>query len=663
MCGILALLLRNKIILSKGLKQHMLEMARELRHRGPDANGYVETDTGIFLHERLSIIDPSGGSQPIVFNDGLSHEYGRSENLILTVNGEIYNHKELRKEFETKDIYYDGCSSYPYVFQTGSDCEVINALYLEEKHKDNHNNTVLLSDKQICHMLDRLDGQFSFILCDDDIGMTLVARDPFGITPLYYGIDKNNNVLFASEMKALKLCDKVFTFKAGHYIYFCHRYDENLYSYDWKVKTPKQTVFDNIECKPYFKYGKFNKVYNPYNAIVTHKDMYKEIREIFETAVHKRLMSDVPFGVLLSGGLDSSLVASITQRYLKEHPEFNSVFKNLNSFSIGLEDSPDLIAAKKVADYIGTTHHNFHFTIEEGIAALRDVIYHLETYDVTTIRASIPMYLLSRKIKSLGIKMVLSGEGSDELLGGYLYFHKAPTDEAHQMECKRRLLELGYFDCLRANKSTMAWGLEARTPFLDKEFVDYCIELPSEFKGTYNNVNNPLIEKHCLRKAFDLSDDNGKSIYLPSEILWRQKEQFSDGVGYGWIDHLKNYTEKNIDDHHYQDFCMSKLIYPYNTPDTKEAFYYRMIFEELFPNRETTVKKWIPMTEWKGVGSDPSGRSQSTHIKVNVKSACNITTQNKEQLIDETIKDSCQIRKNIIEAEKKEAPNYKLLGL
>jgi len=290
----------------------------------------------------------------------------------------------------------------------------------------------------------------------------------------------------------------------------------------------------------------------------------------------------------------------------------------LNSFSIGLKNSPDLIAAQKVADYIGTKHHSFNFTIKEGLNALRDVIYHLETYDVTTIRASTPMYLLSRKIKALGIKMVLSGEGSDELLGGYLYFHKAPNDEEHQKECKRRLLQLGYFDCLRANKSTMAWGLEARTPFLDTEFVNFCININKDIKGTSSYTDKPKMEKHCLRKAFDINDENGNPLYLPSEILWRQKEQFSDGVGYGWIDHLKDYTKEYVKAHCFQDFCVAHLIYPHNTPDTEEAFYYRMVFEELFPNRETAVKKWMPMTEWEGVSSDPSGRAQGSHIDNNV---------------------------------------------
>lgn len=630
MCGILALLLRNNNTLSKESKQHMLEMARKIRHRGPDDSGSIETETGFFLHERLSIIDPFSGCQPI---------YDKKNKLILVVNGEIYNYKELREKYNE------------YEYQTGSDCEVIIAIYAHLQKNEFYGyreGYPWMSQHNIYKLFEQLDGQFSFILHDMDADMTLVGRDPYGITPLYYGIDKEHNILFASEMKSLKSCINVFPFDAGHYMYFCHKYI-------------RQDDMCDVKCRPYFEFSELNNVHKPYVPLELTDlsyDTYDIIRQKFEKAVHKRLMADVPFGVLLSGGLDSSLVASITQRFLKANPEFNPYFKNLNSFSIGLKGSPDLVAAQKVADFIGTKHHSFTFTLEEGINALKDVIYHLETYDITTIRASTPMYLLSRKVKSLGIKMVLSGEGSDELLGGYLYFHKAPNDEAHQMECKRRLLQLGYFDCLRANKSTMAWGLEARTPFLDKEFVDYCINLPREMKGVNCYTDKPQMEKHCLRKAFDVDDDEGNPVYLPSEILWRQKEQFSDGVGYGWIDHLKDYTQTYVEDHHFKDFCMADMIYPHNTPDTEEAFYYRMIFEELFPNRETTVKKWVPMTDWEGVNPDPSGRHQEAHF--------GDTSEENTSLIDTAIKTAKQgymLRKQILGEDKKDVPNYNLPGL
>jgi asparagine synthase (glutamine-hydrolysing) len=586
MCGILAII--SKYNITHEMKQTMLRMSRKLRHRGPDSNGMYELPNAMFLHERLSIVDPFGGSQPIV--DELN-------GYVLLVNGEIYNHQKIRDSELSKQ------ENIRYNFKTKSDCEAINALYHNILKRDDKR---FLSNLDIGEIFSNLDGQFSFVLHDYVNKTTLVGRDPFGITPLYYGVDAEGNIYFASELKALEPCIKVYTFEPGHYMYF-------------PTEGFSQTV-----THPYFKHikdGYWAK--NPYQRVTTDSTVFSLVKNTFEEAVIKRLMADVPFGVLLSGGLDSSLVASIVQKYMKGNPDFNPYVKNLNSFSIGLHDSPDLIAAQKVADFLGTKHHNFTFTIEEGLNALRDVIYHLETYDITTIRASTPMYLLSRKIKSLGIKMVLSGEGSDELLGGYLYFHNAPDDEEHQNECKRKLLDLGYFDCLRANKSTMAWGLEARVPFLDTKMVKQCIDLPYELKGCKNaSVTNPEsskinptnIEKYVIRKAFDIRDDNGKPVYLPDEILWRQKEQFSDGVGYGWIDSLKEYTSNLVTNNHMKDYEIRHLIYPFNTPDTKEAFYYRMIFEELFPNRENTVKAWMPLTRWRGVGSDPSGRAQSTHV-------------------------------------------------
>tara|TARA_B100000575_G_scaffold154027_1_gene122844 strand:+ start:9507 stop:11243 length:1737 start_codon:yes stop_codon:yes gene_type:complete len=574
MCGILALLSNNNIENDVELKNKILQMSKLLRHRGPDWNGIYQSQYGIFAHERLSIIDPIGGSQPIVSDNG----------LILCVNGEIYNYKHLSASLPT-----------PYNFKTKSDCEIIMALYTLYKSKNE-----FINQKDILALLSNLDGMFSFILHDTNNNNTLVARDPFGITPLYYGVDNNNNIYFSSEMKALECCSNVYTVPSGHYILV----DAN---------------HSNIVPIPYFIHDLngiwINEPYSENNTlcIEDEPDLLLNIRHYFTNAVIKRLMSDVPFGVLLSGGLDSSLVTSVVVKYFKENPELQKYTKSINTFSIGLEGSPDLVAAQKTADFLGTTHHSFTFTIEEGINALRDVIYHLETYDITTIRASTPMYLMSRKIKSLGFKMVLSGEGSDELLGGYLYFHNAPNDKEHRKECKRRLMELGYFDCLRANKSTMAWGLEARVPFLDKEFVNLCINIDKDMKGTMLNTDKPSMEKSIIRKAFDINDENGNPVYLPKDILWRQKEQFSDGVGYGWIDYLKEYTEKQVNDSHIYRYNMRKLNYPFNTPDTKEAFYYRMIFEELFPNRANTVKKWIPMTAWDGVNPDPSGRTQTVH--------------------------------------------------
>lgn len=588
MCGILAIISKSNI--THEVKQNMLRMSRKLRHRGPDSSGVFELSNAMFLHERLSIVDLFGGFQPII--DELN-------SYVLIVNGEIYNHQKIR------DMELSKPENIRYNFKTKSDCEVINALYHNILKRDDKK---FLSKLDICEIFLNLDGQFSFVLHDIINKTTLIGRDPLGITPLYYGVDAEGNIYFASELKALEPCIKVYTFEPGHYMYFpTEEFSQTV--------THPYLYFKDIKDGCWIK--------NSYLPVNTNNDILSLVKKTFEKAVIKRLMADVPFGVLLSGGLDSSLIASIVQKYMIENPDFNPYVKRLNSFSIGLLDSPDLIAAQKVADFLGTKHHNFTFTIKEGFDALRDVIYHLETYDITTIRASIPMYLLSRKIKSLGIKMVLSGEGSDELLGGYLYFHNAPDDEEHQKECKRKLLDLGYFDCLRANKSTMAWGLEARFPFLDTNMVKQCINLPYELKGCKNasvinpetsKINPNNIEKYVIRKAFDVRDSENKPLYLPDEILWRQKEQFSDGVGYGWIDSLKDYTSKLVSESHMKYYDIRHIIYPFNTPDTKEAFYYRMIFEELFPNRENTVKVWMPLTKWRGVGSDPSGRAQSAHV-------------------------------------------------
>jgi len=579
MCGIIAVFTNQKITTT--FRNKMLLKSKRIRHRGPDASGCYQIDNHLFLHERLSIIDPSGGAQPIVNPDN---------GLILCVNGEIYNHKSIRTQYED------------YNFQTGSDCEVISVLY-DNLLKEQGDCQPFLNNNSIFTLLSKLEGQFSFVLYDQSSGYIMVARDPFGITPLYYGYDKEGRIYFSSEMKVLDECVQVTMFPAGSYMYFQYTIEDN----------------SNIVPKPYFNKeisGKWIlEEYTETNTLSKEdeEEVFKNVHSYFTNSVIKRLMTDVPFGILLSGGLDSSLVASVAQKYLVSTGKEPS---QLHTFSIGLEGSPDLAAAKKVADFLGTTHHNFVFTIQEALDFLEDVIYHLETYDITTIRASTPMFLLSRRIKALGFKMVLSGEGSDELLGGYLYFHQAPNDKEHRDECKRRLLELGYFDCLRANKSTMAWGLEARVPFLDKDFVNLCINIHKDLKGTKKFTDTPRIEKYVIRKAFDIKDDTtNQPMYLPYDILWRQKEQFSDGVGYSWIDTLKEYTKEQVlkDEDSRSRYKNRKVIYPINTPISEESFYYREIFERFYPNRDSTVKKWIPKTDWDGVGEDPSGRSQLTH--------------------------------------------------
>ena len=552
MCGILALFGNNSTIIDDTLRKKYLELSKLLRHRGPDWNGiYVNDDNKVIIaHERLSIIGVENGSQPII---------DETNKYILSVNGEIYNYKQL------SDIVCQG----KYTFSTSSDCEIIMYLYKE------------LNEPGI----KLLDGIFSFVLYDLEQNDFLVARDPIGITPLYYGVSENDEILFASEMKAIQsVCLDIQVFPPGHYM----RKDRKLVRY----YNPKWLS-------------------NQYQSIDVYNSKLEEIhcrvlKDELTEAVHKRLMTDVPFGVLLSGGLDSSLIAAISNRYVKSR---DNVWGNkLHSFSIGLKNSPDLKAAKSVADFLDTIHHEFEFTIQDGLDALRDVIYQLETYDRTTIRASTPMYLLSRKIKSIGIKMVLSGEGADEILGGYLYFHNAPNNKSFHEECCRRVSDLHYFDCLRANKSTMAWGVEARTPFLDKKFLEYAMAIDPcyKIKSKTDLPESPKIEKYILRKAFDTPDDP----YLPDHILWRQKEQFSDGVGYGWIDHLIQHTDDAISD---EEWNKVKETYPWNTPETKEELFYRNIFEEFYPKREKIVPKWVPRTDWDNVLSDPSGRAQTAH--------------------------------------------------
>lgn len=492
------------------LRKDALKMSRKMRHRGPDWEGVFSCDKAILVHERLSIVDPNNGAQPL---------YNPEHTHVLAVNGEIYNHKELEKNL-----------TIDFTFQTGSDCEVILALYEEKKEK----------------FLDDINGIFAFVLYDAKEDCYLIGRDHIGIIPLYIGYDHEGRLYVASEMKALvDCCETVKEFPAGSYLYSKNGNEiVKYYKRDWM----------------------------DYDAVKDNTSSVDELRQGLENAVKRQLMCDVPYGVLLSGGLDSSVISAITKRFASNRIEDDGKsaawWPQLHSFAVGLKGSPDLAKAKVVADAIGTIHHEIHFTIQEGLDALRDVIYHIETYDVTTIRASTPMFLMARYIKAMGIKMVLSGEGSDELFGGYLYFHKAPNAKEFHEETVRKLDQLHLYDCLRANKSLAAWGVEGRVPFLDKEFVDIAMRLNPKDKM----CGNGKIEKHILRQAFESC--------LPKEIIWRQKEQFSDGVGYSWIDSLRDYAETEVTD---QMFAQAQSRFPLNTPLTKEAYLYRSIFEELFP--------------------------------------------------------------------------------
>ncbi|WP_281557126.1 asparagine synthase B [Thalassomonas sp. RHCl1] len=491
------------------LRPKALEYSRLLRHRGPDWSGIYNNDNAILVHERLAIVDTENGAQPL---------YNRNRNHVLAVNGEIYNHKQLA-ELHTDD----------YEFLTHSDCEVILPLY----------------EKYGSEFVDHLQGMFAFVLYNETDNSYLVARDHMGIIPLYTGHDEDGNFYVSSEMKALMpICKTVSEFPPGHI----------LDSKDGELK--KYYVRD----------------WHDYDAVADNSSSKDDLRHALEESVKSHLMTDVPYGVLLSGGLDSSLVSAITQKFAARRVEENDLseawWPKVHSFAVGLKGSPDLEAAQKVADSIGTVHHSIHFTEQEGIDALKEVIYHLETYDVTTVRASTPMYLMARKIKAMGIKMVLSGEGADEIFGGYLYFHKAPNAQEFHEETNRKLSKLHMFDCLRANKAMSAWGVEARVPFLDKHFMDVAMRLNPADKM----CGNGKMEKGILRSSFEG--------YLPKEILWRQKEQFSDGVGYSWIDSLKEFVEAQVSD---QQMESAAFKFPVNTPDTKEAYFYRSIFEEHFP--------------------------------------------------------------------------------
>jgi len=553
MCGIFAVIGNQNSQSYQELRNKFLSCSKLLRHRGPDWNGiYINDDNkAVVCHERLSIVDVDNGAQPLY-----------SDKLVLSVNGEIYNHKGI------KDVVLQG----RHQFSTESDCEVVIYLYKEYG----------------INFLNMLDGVFCFMLYDSENNNFLVARDPIGVNPLYYGVNEIGEYCFASEFKSIREWDtecEINMFPPGHYMtndFKCIRY-----------YNPKWLEYDQLKV----------------NYELGFDVMVKKVRDSLIQATEKRLMADVPFGTLLSGGLDSSLTTSIASKILKESPNKSVWGDNLHTFSVGLKGSPDLKYAKEVADFLGTVHHEFNFTIQEGIDALRDVIYHLETYDVTTIRASTPMYLMSRKIKATGIKMVLSGEGADEILGGYLYFHNAPNEEEFHKEVIKRVSGLHYFDCLRANKSTMAWGLEVRVPFLDKQFLETAIPIRKDYKMNKITENGKNIEKYILRKAFSKELNDGYK-YLPDSVLWRQKEQFSDGVGYSWVDTLIQKTGDKYTDDEFNNLIQK---YPYNTPKNKEALFYREIFEELFPKCEKTVEKWIPNTQWDGVKSDPSGRAQGVH--------------------------------------------------
>jgi asparagine synthase (glutamine-hydrolysing) len=547
MCGIFGILDIKTDVTE--LRSKALELSKLLRHRGPDWSGIWNNNNTILCHERLAIVDLDNGAQPLISNDN---------NQILAVNGEIYNHKQLEQGLHT-----------PYEFKTHSDCEVILPLY-QQKGVD---------------FIDDLKGMFAFVLYDQAEDAYLIARDHIGIIPLYTGYDEHGNFYVASELKALSpVCKTIKEFPPGHYLWSKTGELKKYYERDWMS----------------------------YDAVKDNPTNLDDLKTAFEKAVKSHLMSDVPYAVLLSGGLDSSLVSAIAAKYaakrVEDEDQSEAWWPRLHSFAVGLEGAPDLLAARKVADMIGTVHHEIHFTIQEGLDAIKDVIYNLETYDVTTIRAATPMYLMSRKIKAMGIKMVLSGEGSDEIFGGYLYFHKAPDAKELHQETVRKLERLHMFDCLRANKSTCAWGVEARVPFLDKDFMDVAMRLNPQDKMCIDG----RMEKWVLRKAFD----NGE--YLPAEVLWRQKEQFGDGVGYSWIDSIKDYAETQVTD---QQLQTAGFRFPVNTPDTKEGYLFRTLFEQHFPQESaiscvpggksiacSTVEA-LAWDESFASMADPSGRS------------------------------------------------------
>lgn len=551
MCGIVcAFELKQDPIL---LRPQILDMVKKIRHRGPDWSGIYSGNKAIMAHERLSIVDPRSGRQPL---------YSPDKKLILAVNGEIYNHQSIRNR------YMD-----TYSFSTFSDCEVILPLYKEKCYS----------------FLNELNGIFAFVVYNEENNSYLIARDHIGIIPLYTGRDSLGQFYVASELKALEgICSQIELFPPGHFL-------------DSRIG----------EIQPWYQ-----PEWKSFQTVMNYPTEIEKLRNALESAVHRQLMSDVPYGVLLSGGLDSSIISAIAKKYAAKRIESNDTqdawWPQLHSFAIGLEGSPDLKAAQIVADHIGTVHHEIHFTLQEGLDALRDVIYHLETYDVTTVRASTPMYLLARVIKSMGIKMVLSGEGADEIFGGYLYFHKAPDACSFHEETVRKLDNLHVYDCLRANKSLAAWGIEGRVPFLDKEFLDVAMTINPMDKM----IQNGRIEKWLLRTAF--------ADMLPERVIQRQKEQFSDGVGYGWIDMLKELTSQKVTD---EQMANARYRFPVNPPLSKEEYYYRSIFSEHFPS--DSAARTVPSVpsvacstatalEWDQSfkeNCDPSGRAvKSVHL-------------------------------------------------
>ena len=545
MCGIVSIFNIKKQ--THELRDKALRMSQKIRHRGPDWSGIYCGGSAILAHERLSIVDPESGGQPLFSPD---------RKVVLAVNGEIYNHQEIRRQYAGR-----------YDFQTGSDCEVILALY---------------RDKGI-DFLENISGIFAFALYDEEKDAFLIARDPIGVIPLYIGYDSDATVYVASELKALEgQCERYEPFLPGHYYWSKEPGMKRYYRRDW---------FE-------------------YDAVKNNEASVDAIRDALKDSVRRQLMSDVPYGVLLSGGLDSSVISAIAEKFSEHRIEDNSqtraYWPRLHSFAVGLKGAPDLAKAKLVADHIGTVHHEINYTIQEGLDAIRDVIYFIETYDVTTVRASTPMYLLARVIKSMGIKMVLSGEGADEVFGGYLYFHKAPSAKAFHEETVRKLSKLHYYDCLRANKSLSAWGVEGRVPFLDKEFLDVAMRTNPDAKMCPGST----IEKKIVREAF--------ADMLPAEIAWRQKEQFSDGVGYSWIDTLKKITSEAVSD---EQMAHAAERFPINPPLNKEEYYYRSIFAEYFPsesaarsvNQEASVACSTAIAlEWDAAFknmNDPSGRA------------------------------------------------------
>ena len=571
MCGIVAIL--NVKEQSHALRDKALKMSQKIRHRGPDWSGIYCGGSAILAHKRLSIVDPESGGQPLFSPD---------RKQVLAVNGEIYNHQEIRRRFAGQ-----------YEFQTGSDCEVILALY-REKGID---------------FLEDLSGIFAFVLYDEERNEFLIARDPIGVIPLYIGYDSDGTVYVASELKALEgQCERYEPFLPGHYFY-SGQWTVDSYDYLARPESNHNCQLSTVNCSlpltPYYR-----RDWMHYDAVKDNPASVEAIHDALEDAVKRQLMSDVPYGVLLSGGLDSSVISAIAEKYSEMRIEDDSKTKaywpRLHSFAVGLKGAPDLAKAKLVADHIGTVHHEINYTIQEGLDAIRDVIYFIETYDVTTVRASTPMYLLARVIKSMGIKMVLSGEGADEIFGGYLYFHKAPTAKDFHDETVRKLGKLYMYDCLRANKSLSAWGVEGRVPFLDKEFLDVAMRTNPEAKMCPGST----IEKKIVREAFaDL---------LPEEVAWRQKEQFSDGVGYSWIDTLKQITSEAVTD---EQMAHAAERFPINPPKNKEEYYYRSIFAEHFPS--DSAARSVPSEasvacstaialEWdaafKGM-NDPSGRA------------------------------------------------------